>query len=150
MNVRKNLHAWLVTQAGTLQQSDELYGLAINSDVAEMVGANADKHFGVTLSSNSARKLRNSSGELIDKDGEFEVIAYAHVDGRNKKDRAAQYEQVELIISWLEQLFEEDPSADGTLCPNATFGIWRTPARGDALDSQPYVLAIAPLSYEEP
>lgn len=151
MNARQNLHTWLTAQAALIPSSgDPLSGLAINMDVAEMVGENADKHIGVTLGDASALKIRNSAGVLIDKDGELEIVAYAHVSNADKKNRGAQYQTLELIVAWLEQQFSDDPSAGGALCPSATLGIWRTPKRGDALNSQPYVVYTSQLSYEEP
>ena len=150
MAARKNLYHWLKAQVALIPNGNPLFGMAINLDVAEMVGTNDDRHFGLTLGDVSAVKLRNATRQLTDKDGQLEVIAYAHVSGRDKKDRSAQYDQVEEIIGWFEQQLETDPSANGALCPNAVLGPWRTPKRGDALDSQPYVMALSVLSYEEP
>ncbi len=150
MNARQKIKDWLEALAAALPNDHPLFGLAINLDTAQMAGANSDKHCGVTLGHSRARKLRNANGELVDKNAEQEVIVYAHVEGKDKKERTEQYQQVERIIAWLEEQFELDPGANGALCPNALLGEWRTPGRGDALDSQPYVLSISPLSYEEP
>ncbi len=150
MSGRIKLNAWLKVRAETILNGDPLYGLAINLDAAEMVGLNKDKNFGITLGNNRARKLRAVDGKLIDKDGEQEIIVYARVAQVEKKDRSDQYLKTEQIIAWLEEQLENDPGADGALCPNATLGEWRNPVRGDALDAQPYVLAMSPLSYEEP
>jgi hypothetical protein len=148
--VRLRMHQWLAEQAALLVSTDPIYGLGVNVDVAAMEGENSDKQFGVTLGKNRARKLPDRDGVLIDKDGQQEFLVYARVTTKDKTTRSTQYETVQALIAWLEKILEDDPGMGGVTCPNVQFGEWDTPTRGDALDSQPYVLAMSFLAYEEP
>jgi hypothetical protein len=160
MAARKPIYDWLKAQAATITSGDPLFGswivngqlgLAINYDAAEMSGANADKHFGVTLGDGLAEELLNQARTALrDKNARLEFIVYAHVLEANKLDRDGHDQQVSLIKLWLTRIFDLDPSAGNALCPQAYFERWRVPTRGDALEAQPYVLSIGTLNYEEP
>jgi hypothetical protein len=148
VNVRLAIVQHLKARAALITNSNAAYGMAVSVDLAEVTGANADAHFGLLLGNEKSQPLLNDDNRVVEFDGELEFIAYAHVRQSNKKDRAAYYQQLSDVREWVIRELQADPTLGGAVCSSSALGEWRTPVRGDAIESQPQVLSIAVYQYE--